>query len=310
MQYQVYTSGVLVTYTDGVDTFRNGSRGGVFVTDKTLTALGFSGAENTDWINLESFDSDGGVGLDEFRDGVRNFCYVIDKVLDATGFFGTEDINWVNIAEIKPQSVFDVDGNLYTTVVMGSLEWMVENLKTTTYTDGTPIPHITDISGAWMAEDGTIGHDGAYVWYNNNITNKTPYGALYNWYALNNAHGLAPTGWRIPTNADLIYLKNYVSGNSGELKEMGTTHWQTPNTGATNGKGFYGVGAGCLLPNSPVVFSNQLQMLVIGSNELNSTIPYYLMMEYNNTGLNNSLSIFGLSSYKNTGFSVRCVRDV
>jgi hypothetical protein len=102
-QYVTFTTGVTVTYTDGVNTFRDGSRAGTWVTDWTLTLTGFAGAENTDWENLEMLDADGGIGVDTFRDGVRSDAYVIDKALNGTGFAGSESLDngltgdWINI---------------------------------------------------------------------------------------------------------------------------------------------------------------------------------------------------------------------
>ena len=116
----------------------------------------------------------------------------------AIGLYGSSEPDIVEDFNIG--SVTDVDGNSYTTVTIGTQQWMVENLKTTHYADGTAIPNLT-IDGDWIADV-----TGAYCWYNNDIVNATPYGALYNWYAVTNAHGLAPAGWRIPTESDLDAL--------------------------------------------------------------------------------------------------------
>jgi hypothetical protein len=98
MQYVTFVPGVLVTYTDGVDIYRDGSRGGNYVIDKTLTVLGFAGAENTDWVNIETLS---GGGLATFRDGIRGGAYVIDETLTGGGFSGTEDIDWTNIETLE-----------------------------------------------------------------------------------------------------------------------------------------------------------------------------------------------------------------
>lgn len=141
----------------------------------------------------------------------------------------------------------DKDGNIYTSVIIGSQQWIVENLQVTQYSDGTAIPNLTlDIN--WTA-DGS----GAYCWHNNDIVYKSPYGALYNWYVTNNVHGIAylerggvqEAGWRVPANTDFTNLITYLGGGliaGGKLKEMGLTHWNAPNTGATNEVGFTGVG--------------------------------------------------------------------
>ncbi len=119
---------------------------------------------------------------------------------------------------------------------------MAEDLRVTHYPNGDPIPNVTD-NTAW----GNLGDnntDDAYCFYNND--NTTDYGALYtyaaaigdNW-ARDNAdgQGVCPDGWHLPTVAEWQELVNYLGGSSvagGKLKETGTTHWNSPNTGATN----------------------------------------------------------------------------
>jgi len=121
-------------------------------------------------------------------------------------------------------SVVDVDGNVYHTIKIGTQTWMVENLKTTKYNDGTSIGVI---SGYHSTTPG-------YSTYANSSSNKDTYGLLYNWYAVNTGK-LAPEGWRVPTQADWQALVDYLGGSElagGKLKEAGTTHWESPNTDA------------------------------------------------------------------------------
>lgn len=146
---------------------------------------------------------------------------------------------------ITDMATTDIDGNIYNSVQIGTQEWLVQNLKTTRYKDGTPITHI-DGSLLW-----SLDTSGAYCWYDNCIGYKEPYGALYNWYVVNSSHGLAPEGWRIPTLADVTILSNYISGGynpqsvyGGKLKEVGLDHWFTPNGWATDDYGFKGLGSG------------------------------------------------------------------
>ncbi len=89
-------------------------------------------------------------------------------------------------------TVTDIDGNVYLTIDIGSQEWMMENLRTSAYNDGTPILNMTDDSG-W----GQLS-SGAWV----RITRTCPctiptYGQLYNWYADNRR--VCPAGWHVPT---------------------------------------------------------------------------------------------------------------
>jgi len=108
--------------------------------------------------------------------------------------------------EDSNNTVSDVDGNVYHTVQIGTQTWMVENLKTTKYNDGSPIPLVSD-SAAWY----NLRTPG-YCWYDNAIANKSTYGALYNWYTVN-AGKLAPKGWHIPTNDEWLVLKDYMIAN-------------------------------------------------------------------------------------------------
>jgi len=99
--------------------------------------------------------------------------------------------------------VKDAEGNLYKTVKIGIQTWMAENLRTSKYNDATAIPLVADDS-AWI-NDKT----GAYCWYNNDVAFKYPYGALYNWYAVNTGK-LCPTDWHVATDAEWSILINYL----------------------------------------------------------------------------------------------------
>ena len=143
-------------------------------------------------------------------------------------------------------TVTDIDGNVYQTVIIGTQEWMAENLKVTHYCNGDSIPNVT-FNGAWQALT-----TGAYCEYNNNVNNVATYGRLYNWYAVDDSRNIAPVGWHVPTDAEWKQLEMYLGMSQaeadndgwrgtiegGKLKEAGTTHWFTPNTGATNESGF------------------------------------------------------------------------
>ena len=141
------------------------------------------------------------------------------------------------IAKIPAQTVTDIDGNVYHTITVGTQDWMLENLKTTRFNNGTPIPLITD-SSIWCSSTTP-----AYCWYyNDSATYKNPYGALYNFYTVNQGN-LCPAGWHVPTNQDwhtlIVFLdpaaqdcyctESAIAGNP--LKESGSAHWNIYNTG-------------------------------------------------------------------------------
>ncbi|MCD4698648.1 MAG: hypothetical protein K8S16_20655 [Bacteroidales bacterium] len=113
-------------------------------------------------------------------------------------------------------TITDIDGNSYNTVLIGSQCWMKENLKTTTYRNGTTIPNVTD-PDEWDALTS-----GAYVWFDNDISWKDKYGALYNWYTTVDSSGLCPDGWHVPTEDEWDALTDYFGGmgppHGNELK--------------------------------------------------------------------------------------------
>ena len=99
---------------------------------------------------------------------------------------------------LNAQTVKDIDGNIYPTIIKDSNTWMAENLKTTRLNDGTAIPLIED-SRIWK----TLTQP-AYCWLYNDETRNQDIGILYNWYAVETGK-LCPDGWHVPS--DKIYLE-------------------------------------------------------------------------------------------------------
>jgi len=98
-------------------------------------------------------------------------------------------------------TVSDIDGNVYQTVQIGRLCFFKANLKTTRFSDGSPIPY----SDAFTNQP-------SYTWYNKDPRNKRLYGGLYNWHAVSHQSGLCPEGWRVPDQHDWNVLAAY-AGN-------------------------------------------------------------------------------------------------
>ena len=193
----------------------------------------------------------------------------------------------------------DSDGNIYTTVKIGTQVWMVENLKATHYKNGTAIPLVTD-GTAWS----NLGAPG-YCWYNNDeFSYKNTYGALYNWFAVNTGN-LCPTGWHIPTKEEWATLATFLGGEStsgGKLKETGTTHWQSPNTGANNESGFTALPGGYRYNDGKFDF--------IGLNGFWwSTTFAYSDRAYSRELDFDYAYFFDFNDPKKAGFSVRCIKD-
>jgi uncharacterized protein (TIGR02145 family) len=201
----------------------------------------------------------------------------------------------------NPTTVIDKDGNVYTSVTIGTQVWMVENLKTTKYRNG-------DLIGATTPSTLDITSDATpkYQWaYGGDEGNVSTYGRLYTWYAVTDPRNVCPTGWHLPTNAEWTTMTTYLGGGEvagGKLKEIGTTHWITPNTGATNENGFTALPGGYRESNG--IFGS------IGtfgywwsSSEAPSPFAFGRLMA------NGGIFVSNLGFPRQYGLSVRCLKD-
>jgi hypothetical protein len=101
-------------------------------------------------------------------------------------------------------SMTDQEGNVYKTIVIGTQEWMAENLNTSIYRNGDPIPTNLD-AATWLATTS-----GAWAYYNNDASNACPCGKLYNWYTCVDARELCPVGWHVPSDEEWTLLTEYL----------------------------------------------------------------------------------------------------
>jgi len=204
----------------------------------------------------------------------------------------------------------DIDGNVYQTVKIGDQWWMAENLKVTHYRNGATIPVVTS------SDDWYNLSTGARCIYENDQSNVATYGYLYNWYAVDDSRNIAPSGWHVPSDAEWKELEMYLgmsqseadgtgyrgTDEGGKLKEAGTTHWNSPNEGATNESGFAALPGG--YRDSGGNFGG------LGSNAAfwssaghNSDLAWSRTLHYDNAG------VYRYGDDKRYGFSVRLVRD-
>jgi uncharacterized protein (TIGR02145 family) len=195
-------------------------------------------------------------------------------------------------------TVKDADGNVYHTVRIGNQTWMVENLRTTRYNDGTPIMGLSE-NGEWSS----ISTD-AYCWYDNDsMLNGDTYGALYNWYAASSSK-LAPEGWHVATDADWATLVSFLGGDTiagAKLKEAGTSHWISPNAGATNNFGF------TALPGGYRNLDGSYADLQISGNWWTASQKDLNLAWFRGMGFN-QVKTSKVPFSKRYGFSVRCVK--
>jgi uncharacterized protein (TIGR02145 family) len=195
------------------------------------------------------------------------------------------------------EGVTDIDGNVYTSVTIGTQEWMSENLRTTKYSDGTAIPNLTnltwanDTTGAWCHAD------------NDSSQYEAMYGKLYNWYAVN-TNKLCPTGWHVPTDAEWTVLTDYLAadGHSGAegnaLKS--TSGWNSGGNG-TDDYGWLGLPGGYRNYNGNFIYIGDDGYWWSSSQVI--VYAWFRSLGFDNGAVPRNYGI------KNYGFSVRCLRD-
>jgi uncharacterized protein (TIGR02145 family) len=210
-------------------------------------------------------------------------------------------------ADLNYGSMTDQEGNVYKTIVIGTQEWMAENLNTSIYRNGDPIA--TGLTGSqWFNTINTL--QGAWAYYQNNASNACPYGKLYNWFACVDERQLCPMGWHVPTDPEWTTLTDYLGGEAiagGKMKTTGITAdatglWFTPNAGATNSSGFSGAPGGYRINQGP--YSNLGYINYCwSSSEFDNDSARYRYLIYDDIDATRA------SGGKQNGFSVRCLRD-
>lgn len=225
------------------------------------------------------------------------------------------DMTFAEITPVFPDGTtraLTYHGDTYRTVWINNREWMAVNLSTSRYRDGSSIA--TGLTNTqWQNTNA-----GAFaIFPHAEIADLTSvdgvlkaYGALYNWYAIDDSRGLCPPGWHVPSRADWDDLVAYAGtavNAGGKLKSVRTVpgphpRWESPNTGATDDYGFSAIPSGGR-----------------GYDGTYSGLGYFTFF-WTSTSFNvdnawarllvaNSVQIGSGDVDKNLGLSVRCLRD-
>jgi uncharacterized protein (TIGR02145 family) len=186
-------------------------------------------------------------------------------------------------------------------VKIGTQIWTTKNLDATTYRNGDTIRHASTAS-EWV--DAGSKREGAWCYYNHDPKNGAIYGKLYNWYAVNDARGLAPQGYHIPSDLEWSLLAEYLGGDSVAGNKMKSTSRWTNNGNGDNSSGFSG------LPGGSCCGLTLENFLFVGAE------GHWWSSYEANAGcakgrylLSRDDSIFWGSFTKDLGFSIRCLRD-
>ena len=259
----------------------------------TVTARGVCRSTSQNPTIRDSKTEDG-TGIGSFTSSISglepNTTYYVRAY--ATNSAGTGYGSTMSFTTLR--GAVDADGNVYHSVIIGGQEWFAENLRTTRYNDGTPIPNVTNDSD-WRSLS-----TGAYCWHDNNPANGKTYGALYNWHAVNTGK-LCPTGWHVPSDAEWTALTDYV-GNDAAIKLKSTSGWNAGGNG-TDDYGFSALPGGYRYGYAGSFVSVGSSGYWWSSTVNHSANIWNRNMDYDYGNVNR----YDLD--KKYGFSVRCVRD-
>ncbi|MEI7662162.1 MAG: fibrobacter succinogenes major paralogous domain-containing protein [Bacteroidota bacterium] len=227
-------------------------------------------------------------------DLILKFLAAAFLLVAATGCSKNDDIHY----PLTTGTVADIDGNVYSTVIIGSQKWMVENLKSRHYRNGDPVTRVTD-PVIWQNLAA-----GGYCYYGNDTANGKTYGLLYNWYSLNDpAHRLlAPSGWHIAGDEDwTALLNNLQRTNIPAYTLKAKTLWDS--IAGNNNSGFAALPGGMRFEDGS--YGN------LGSDGYWWSCPTTGLptLCYRHMGYRDFKVDSLTNGHKNRGFSVRCVHD-
>lgn len=226
--------------------------------------------------------------------------YVQSYAINEKGISFSKVINFTT-KNIEGSTVQDYEGNIYKTVKIGEQWWMAENLKSTKYNNGdiigTTSPPTLDIS---------LKSSPKYQWaYNGDESNARIYGRLYTYYTIIDNRKVCPSGWHVPSDSEWTVLTTYLGGENvtgGKIKEIETTHWNSPNVGATNETGFTALPSGIRYSDGSFHRINE-ECYLWSSTSYNADDAWRMNLSYGMRDIGRA------TDYKEGGFSVRCIKD-
>jgi uncharacterized protein (TIGR02145 family) len=188
------------------------------------------------------------------------------------------------LRSVSAQTVSDIDGNAYPTIVIGTQTWMAKNLASTKASDGSVLT--------------------CYPYFGIEDSVKT-FGRMYDW---ENAKKACPSGWHLPSDEEWTALVDFLGGPmiaGGKIKETGYSHWKEPNKGADNKSGFTALPGGYRGPKGKFFnFKNNLAYFWT-STEYDAANAWGYYITYGEP----IIYRYGMSFGKNMAFAVRCIQD-
>ncbi len=322
--YSVTNPGVLATITTtGVTGISGPSAlsGGNITADggSTITSRGICWSTSPNPTTADDTTLNG-TGIGSFTDYLTGLSanttfYVRAYAINSAGTaYGNQQTFTTGNIFTAGAGVTDIDGNVYPSVIIGTQEWMQQNLRVTHYANGDSINYLPFFP-VWSTTSDTNHH---WCWYADSSELDIPYGKYYNWYTATDYRNLCPAGWHLPAESDWATLVEYLDPNfpAGTshvdvglaLTETGNTHWNYNgflNLYATNSSGFTalptGSDGGSNLGICAYWWSSNL---AFGENLFYLTTGYDVTLTHGIT----EAYLFGVS-VPSRGASIRCLKD-
>ena len=236
---------------------------------------------------------------------------------DDNGVVGLADL--LNLISVYGQAVtptfvcgnpVSYQGYDYATVLIGDQCWFAENLRSENYENGDAIPSNLSDSEWSSTTSGALAVHGEDAGCDNNspdidacdpAQSLNEYGRLYNWYAVDDARGLCPSGWHVPTDGEWTVMTDFLGGESIAGGQMKTSYgWYNGGNG-TNSSGFSGLPGGDRVSNGFFYSSGYYGYWWSSSANGSNGWYRYLYNYFENVTRTNG--------GPRRGYSVRCVRD-
>jgi uncharacterized protein (TIGR02145 family) len=210
-------------------------------------------------------------------------------------------------AECGGASTVTFDGYTYDLVAIGDQCWFAENLRTEHYANGDAIPaNLTDSEWQFTSSGAvTVYGEGTSTVDNGSDdeeSNLADYGRLYNWYAVDDARSLCPTGWHVPTDWEYTELANFLGGSSIAGTQMKSSPSDDPSWDGTNTSGFSALAGGIRIGSGDFLYEGSGGYFW-SSSPTGSTNAWTRRLDSVNAG------VYRFYSGHRSGFSVRCLRD-
>jgi uncharacterized protein (TIGR02145 family) len=245
------------------------------------------------WVNGDKYEGSFfqnermGWGKNSSANGKVEEGYFVKNVFKGKGS-NSCSLNANNISQMDLKSI-----------QIGNQIWSTEDLNTSYFTNGEPIPQAKSNEEWFMAASKK---QPAWCYYNNDSTIGVKYGKLYNWYAVNDPRGIAPIGWHIPSNDEWIILENYLGGMQDAGKKIISTNDCSTNRNETNESGFSGI------PGGNRGCTGAFGLLNEQANWWSST-EYDSINAYSKTVACNKNNVDSGGRFKKMGMSVRCIKN-